>query len=138
NVDPAVVDEALTQVLERLQFPWKRYEDRVYIGPRPLSADSTTLARSEPRSVSQLGPADGPGEVVPTTPTAPAAPSVASSHFGTHAMGIIQDLEVLVLQGFPAMRHVTLRWSQEDETIRGEVEADLRRVLAEVWTTDNP
>jgi hypothetical protein len=44
----------------------------------------------------------------------------------------------LVLDPFPAMRHVTLRWRGSDDPVRREVEAELIKALAEVRTRQNP
>jgi hypothetical protein len=44
----------------------------------------------------------------------------------------------LVVDPFPAMRHVTLRWQGRNDTVRREVEAELSKALAEVRTRNNP
>lgn len=85
NVETDVLDEAVTQVLERLQLPWKRYENRVYIGPSSTSP----------------------------------------------------EMMVLTLERFPALCHVTLHWSAGHESTRDEVEGELKRFLADVWTMHN-
>src|SRR5207249_130237 len=62
----------------------------------------------------------------------------------THAPGTNGDRptldhhsEIIELDSFPAMRHVTMNWPADD-SLRPEVEAGLAKVLAQVATDYNP
>src|SRR5262249_20029824 len=124
NVDLALFDETLGQVLDRRGLEWTRMANRIFIGFRigghralPAKGDSPPL-RYEPHILEGIVPQEAvkPAPVVPR---------------------LDQDA-ILDVEPFQATRHVTLNWRSTSGPIREEVEAELAKALAEVPTPDNP
>jgi hypothetical protein len=99
NVEPAVFEDVLQQVLRGLGLTWTRMGNHLFV----RTADDPVAVKTR-----YLGPAL-PG-----------------------------DSAMLQIDPFPAMRHVSLRWEGEDRGLRRQVETELARALAEVYTTVNP
>jgi hypothetical protein len=133
NIEPAVFFEVLTQLLDRLGMEWRHDgPHRLLIRCRePVLAIDLT-ARSLVRAPDALlatgvpaGTEDGQGYVQQSAVTIePVSPSPSS-------------WAELVLEPFPALCHVTLRWLGSDERIRTEVEAQLCNALAQIRTRKN-
>ncbi len=117
NIDAASLADCLAQALDRLQYPWERVGSQFHIHrqpslsrhPRPKMKPAAVLA-----GVSRSDDASTFGSSAPTPETSPAgdAPSVVE------------------LYSFAAMRHVTLRWRSERDSLRRAVEKELSESLA--------
>ncbi len=119
NVHPAALEEVLAGVLDAAGLSWSRAGNRYFIARankgRPL-ADKAPEAAPEP---------------------APPPPVERRGAYPTS----VEDVErsaYLEVEPAPALCHVTLRWDTEDEELRKQVEGELKRVLTEVRTSDNP
>ncbi|HXG09353.1 MAG TPA: hypothetical protein VNK04_06150 [Gemmataceae bacterium] len=119
NIEPAVFDEALAQALDRLGLAWSRAGQQVYLGLAP-NPSGTDLSQAK-------GGTGWPGDTAPLR-----APPLGSA---LEATGCAARIE---LDPSPAMRHVTLSFHQVDTSLRQEIEGELARVLARVYTHSNP
>jgi hypothetical protein len=108
NVDPAVVETVLGEVLERWQLPFVQTGNVLTFEPETSAV-----------------PAAAPGARVPArpegTPALTAAPPV----------NLVERTTTLEVDVSPGMCHVTFTWSPADSLLRREIEGQLGRVLAE-------
>ena len=109
NVEPAVFEEVLGQLLNGLGYSWRRSGNQLLIGP----GGSARLAAPDP-----LGQTI---QAVPDKPSA-AAPRAAT---------------VLQVDDSPSLYNVVLTWHQTDPPTRHELERGLGKVLAGVPTLTN-
>jgi hypothetical protein len=143
NVDPEALDQSLAEALDRLQLPWKRSRNRVFIdypaftegqeiqeiavsGPRQLGVKNRGLSSAivDPQS-SILNP--------PSSILDPQSPAPSQGLQDSHKLKTVLEIEA-----FPATHHVTLHWPDGGGQLRKDVEADLAKVLANVESTYNP
>jgi hypothetical protein len=138
NVEPAMVEEALAQTLDRLGLEGGLVGNRLHIGVRGRAgADSAAerLAPADSSSVPTLPRAGSfrSGEAVPTAFTAELPTPSPALDVGRTA--------AVELEPFLSVHHMTLRWqtpTAEDRLLRRDVEAELAKVLAEGESTPNP
>jgi hypothetical protein len=128
NVEPAVLNSVLERILDRLGPPWTRSQQRILIGHRSLF---TRELHREPVPAGPLPVSDGLA--------AQEADRFAAAVQVTASSAAPEDWrEVLEVNPWPALRHVTLHWSSEADNLRYAVDAALRRALAQVRTPENP
>lgn len=133
NVDTAVFDRALERVLNRLELTWTRDGRQIRIGCRnPItkvaSHEIVPAPHQAPWAAHVLATAVRPGgEVSRELPAAP--PRQGPDELD-------QDL-LLEVEPWAALRHVTLSWMPGCHSLRQDIEADLKGILAEVWTLDH-
>jgi hypothetical protein len=147
NVSAEAFNQSLAESLDRLQFPWRRSRNRVYIGRpnftdgQPLQGNrgseiehqATEIAEKPENSISVASVFSGaPGRIFDPQSTAAVARYTNDSQDSQDAKSVLE------IDPFPAMHHVTLRWPTESGALRSEVEASLAKVLANVETTYNP
>jgi hypothetical protein len=114
NIEAAVFEEVLTQVLDRLGFEWVRGRPfRFFVRPR----DEATI---ETYPV----PEQGLPRFKSTAPVVDLMPGVYKAAI---------DVEV-----FAAMHHLTLHWLGETHEVRLEIEAELGKALTQVHSRENP
>jgi hypothetical protein len=138
NAEPAIVEEALAQTLDRLGLEGGLVGTRLHIGMRVRGGSESaeeSLAPSDSTSDPGLPSAGSfrSGEAVPTAFTAELPASSPVFDVGRTA--------VVELDPFLSVHHMTLRWqtpTAEDRLLRRDVEAELAKVLAEVQSTPNP
>jgi hypothetical protein len=118
NVDPAALEAALGQALQRTGLPWTRQGRGYYVG-----------FAAEPVPEPALAAGAAPTAVAPGPPPPAALPRPA----GPGARTAVFDVDP-----FRPMYHVTLHWRQGEDTLRQEVEDGLTAALATVHTEDNP
>jgi hypothetical protein len=124
NVEPAVFDDTLAQVLDRLGVESTRMGNRVFIGLRGSGGRvSAGPAEQLPPEVSE--------HIIPG-PLPREAPRALT------ALVRLDQEAVVDVEPFAATRHVTLNWRNSTGRVREEVEAELARALREVQTRDNP
>jgi len=63
------------------------------------------------------------------------SPQISPSAKG---MASAEATDILTLEPFAALAHVTLRWESDEGSVREEVEAELNRALARIYTRYNP
>lgn len=108
NVDPAVFEEVLDQVLDSHHGAWSRQANAIALDRR------AGWAKAPP----EREPSASRPFLVDPFPTGPEI--------------------VLELDPFPAMRHVTLYWREGTETLRKEIEVALTAALTQVRSGYNP
>ncbi|MBI1917544.1 MAG: hypothetical protein HYS12_22835 [Planctomycetes bacterium] len=108
NVDPAVVETVLGQVLERWQLPFVQTGNVLTFEPEASAV-----------------PAPAPGAPVPARPEG--TPALTAAPPGN----LIERTTTLAVDVAPAMCHVTLTWDPADSLLRREVEGQLGRALAD-------
>jgi hypothetical protein len=135
NVEPEVFDQVLAFVLTRLELAWTRSDQRVFVDVSSLAMarlghETFPIPRTSPVTagslVSTRPPPDGPNRP---------RPALESGRSPVH-LGSMETL--LAVDPWPAMRHVTLHWTQQADPWREMVERELAAVLAEVRTRHNP
>jgi hypothetical protein len=124
NIDLAVFDQTLAQVLDRLGVEWTRMGNRIFIGFRS-GGSRFSLSRLED---SPFG--NDPHIFAGAFPQDAAKPVPVAPRPGQEG--------VVDVEPFRATRHVTLNWRSSTGSLREEVEAHLAKALAEVPTPDNP
>jgi len=125
NVEPAVFDDALAGVLDGLGLSWARAGARYFLRyPTPARAGAVPRHAGAVPLPGGLEGGNGGSKDLPSDDV-PAA-------------GFRERSAVLAAEPFPPMRHVTLRWEAADPELRHEVEAELRKALAGVYTAHNP
>jgi hypothetical protein len=127
NVSPALLEEALAEVFERLGLRPVR-TGNLFVFGMPLGK---RLAR--PRSEGIQGPHLRPG------PAKEPPPDDGPSAERTDAppSDLAAETAVLEVSPFPRMWHATLRWDPPAGNLRRQVEAELGRTLAEVEVPDH-
>jgi hypothetical protein len=127
NVEPAAFDEALARALDRLQLPWWRGGNQVLVGSRGPEGSEPECPPDQavPAPEQDILEKEAYRRAVPPWTAKPRA-------------GWVNQEAVLELDPFPALRHVTLRWSGDAGPLRKEIEGELGRALTEVWTGENP
>ena len=136
NVDPAAFEEALARTLNQLQVKSVRAGNRVFIDfaafPDGTGQEGKISGLPQPAIISegalqkpQAEELEKPSYGSPTTLPAP------------EILGR-QSASVLLLDPFPTMRHVTLRWPQQAGPWRQEIEAELNNALLISHTGGNP
>jgi hypothetical protein len=124
NIEPALLDHTLAQVLDRLGLEWTRLGERVFIGfPRGPGRVHSARATGWPPPFDthfKVGATPLPGEK--------ARPSEARPDQET----------VFDVVPFAAARHVSLVWRTGPRALRAEIESALRRSLREVLCPPNP
>lgn len=109
NVEPAAFAECLGQVLDRLGLDWVRHENRVFIGRHAVPVEAA-----------------GGGSPLPFAGAPPHAAELPAR-------------VLLELEPFPALRHMTLHWSDDAGPLRTEVETALEQALTQApASSDNP
>jgi hypothetical protein len=124
NVELALFDETLAQVLDQLGVEWTRMANRIFIGFRTGGNRllSAKLANPSPSFEPHVLAGAFTRETVKPAPLVPR-----------------QDQEAVVdVEPFQATRHITLNWRSSTGLIREEVEAELSKALAELPTRENP
>jgi hypothetical protein len=121
NVDTATFTEVLEGVLDSLGLNWSRTADRYYIQEtrkgRPASTASTNAIQAAP----------SPSVVAGEPPRRP-APAVE-----------ITGSAYLALDLSPNWHYVTMAWDTNgNDSLREQVESELKRALTEVTTNENP
>jgi hypothetical protein len=120
NVDTGRLEEVLGRVLDQLGFSWTRAGNRFYLRvSEPPASGSNRPSAEEVMAAGAVGAAASVGTAPP--------PSAAA-----------EQTAVIDLEPFPAMHHVTVRWSLVGQAVRREVEGELTRSLAGVLTYNNP
>ncbi len=111
NVHPEVLEEVLAGALDTAGLSWSRAGNRYFIA-RPNkgrpTAEEAAVSAAPPRGAYPVSAED------------------------------IERSAYLEVEPAPLLCHATLRWETEDADLRRLVEADLRTLLAEVRTSDNP
>ncbi len=128
NVEPAVLDQALAGVLDKLGLAWTRARGRIFIGFRLPAAEGALARRAAVTVPPEVSVAQLDDEAGAHGPSAVNGVAEAGLH----------DRAVLELDAFPAMRHVSLRWPGDPGPVRAAVEGELGRALEEVQTPHNP
>jgi hypothetical protein len=133
NVEPAVFVDVLTQLLDRLGMEWRRH------GPNRLLVRCREPALPAGNTV--------PNPVLPSyaLPTAahPAQTEDGAAYLQPSpitAEPVSRPLYAwaeVVLEPFPVLRHMTLRWSGPHGAVRPEIEAELVQALAQIRTHKN-
>jgi hypothetical protein len=118
NVEPGTVESALLRVCASLGLSPTRSGNLFLFGMAPTSSSPAKTEGAVPTGNSL--PSAGR-----TVAGALAAGSVAS------AVGLVNQMGVLEVDTFAALRHVTLRWDPADSPLRQSVEIELNRALAE-------
>ena len=119
NVEAASLAACLAQALDRLQYSWERVGSEYHIVPQP-SLSLRPSATVMPATV-LAGPAGSDDKS--ESPFSNSAPTLATS--------TIEDRPAVVeLSSFAAMRHVSLRWRCERDSLRRAVEKELSESLA--------
>jgi hypothetical protein len=113
NIEPAVLDEALELVLDRLGLSWSRSGHQVYVG-----------FAASPANPGRKVEAEVPDEIKP-------APFASAGEMAGSAAR-------LELDPSPRLYHVTLRFSDVDPPLRQGIERGLGQVLSQVRTRSNP
>jgi hypothetical protein len=120
NVEPAVLIEVLTETLDRVGLEWQRH--------RP----SRLLLRFREPQLEEGGIAQN-SALMPYFSRTAETPVLAE-----RASRSVYAWAELALVPFPLMRHVTLHWLAHNEPLRLEVETELGKALARVYTRENP
>jgi hypothetical protein len=116
NVDPAVIETALGETVERWQLPFVQTGNLLTFEPGAgASATAVTAVAHVPG-----GSGDGLGKAV-------AAPA-----------SLVDRRTTLEVDVHSALCHVTLLWDPPDSRLRREVEVHLRRTLAQAPAPANP
>ena len=112
NVDPKTFDEVSSQVLDSLGYSWERSGNILRIRV-PDSASNKSDYREQ---------------------------AIQASPVALHSVParLRQQMIVLQVEASSAMSHVLLRWDSPDRSPRQEIERELARALAVVYTRDNP
>jgi hypothetical protein len=119
NVEPGTVERALAQVCARLGLSPTRSGNLFLFGMAPTGPPSLKGASGATPAGNHLSSA---GRVV--------AAALAGS---PAAQGnLLNEMGILEVDTFAAMRHVTLRWDPPDSALRQSVETELGRALADV------
>ncbi len=132
NVEPAAFGAALGQALDRLGLAWTRAGREIRVGSRHsvkgTSHETLPAPHHVPWAARVLAHSTQPDEAGrPRPPLQPDTDSAA------------RDGDVLLaVESWAAMRHVTLSWAPGRESLRREIEAELKDVLAHVWTPEHP
>jgi hypothetical protein len=111
NAQPADADNVLAGALERLHLPWRKR-----LGSFEIGSPDDKRAQA-PVGVEHLGEANA----LESRPVAP----------------LVEVMSVQI-ESFPAMRNVTLRWSEEEPELRRSIEAEIEKALPQVAVPDNP
>jgi len=136
NVDPAVVPEVLSQVLDQLRLEWTRAGNQVFVASERVGLEVGNGAPVEAiqaplRSHLTAEPSAERGSVA-------LPPHSSGSENALLADGARAQRLLLEVDPFPAMRHVSLCWAADAGPERLEIEAELRKTLALVSTGHNP
>lgn len=119
NIEPRVLDGALTQVFERLGLAWSRQGNTIFLRrPATVAAEEKIV---EERIQANPVPNQSVVEGV-------AAKAVA------HPAGEM----TLHVDTFPALYNATLRWSGPAQDLREDIVADLYNVFETAHTRGNP
>ncbi len=118
NVEPAVVEAVLGQVLQRWQLPFVQAGNVLAFAPDD-GPDRRPRRRPDPLA------AYAPGAELSAAPDGNAAPAGVAPPLVDCAVTLEVDVA-------PALCHVTLTWDPPDTLLRREVEGQLGRALAEV------
>jgi hypothetical protein len=130
NILPEALDEALARVLAQLRLQATWVGNRLF-----LSATSERLTADSSNATIQPAPRYPDGLLKP----APAGSVVEhAGELGASTTGSSPSQPALVIDPFPAMRNISLRWQPGNETLRSDVEAELAKELAKCSSEDNP
>jgi hypothetical protein len=125
NLEPAVLEDGISQVLDRLGLEWTRAgSDQILIRPREL-------VETEPLEAAGFKGHSG-NRAAYRHGQRPSSPATAQG--SAHAHSPI----TLTLAPFVALRHVTLRWSGPWRAVRSEVETELCQFFRSVYSNENP
>jgi hypothetical protein len=124
NIHPEVFDEVFAAVLAAAGLSWSRAGNRYFIGrgDKARETDENDPAPAAPSPVlvqKQLPAVERRGRY----------PATAED---------IERSTYLEVDPSVTLCHVTLRWDIDEDDLRPEIEAELRRALAEVRTRHNP
>jgi hypothetical protein len=132
NIEPHQLDDALAQVLSRLDLPATRVANRYYINPGIRGAAGKSPHAEAIQAPGALHPA---GELRITTEDAPALPDPMDA---ARPRPPREGILVLDVDVFATLRHATLRWQGNAEMTRKEIEAELAKELGQVQGPDSP
>jgi hypothetical protein len=129
NVEPDVLTEVLTETFDRVGVEWQRH------GPRHLllrfrdAPLEEGIAHNSRLVAYPLPTAQTPALAADTrTYGAPIAITARSAYPWTE----------LILEPFPLLHHVVLRWTTQEGALRLEVESELAKALGKVWSGQSP
>jgi len=134
NIEPSDFDSLLRRALQRLGLPWAcGRAGRIVFG------DGQEIS---PRNSAVGTPAVLAGQPLPDAPGAAGLPQQPSlqSQLGERAPDVWPKLRpaALVVEPFPALRHITLHWRGDYDGIRPAVEEELGVALQQAPAADNP
>ena len=121
NVEAASLAACLAQALDRLQYSWERVGSQFHIDPQPSLSRHASVKVMPAAVLAGIAESDAEGE----PPIIRSDPTLATSPNGDRPA-------VVELYSFAAMRHVTLRWRCERDSLRRAVEKELSESLAQV------
>ncbi len=113
NMSSVAFDDALGDVLNGLGLCWTRAGNRVFVS-YPNNGDREASAAA-------IGETDADADAAVAIAT---TPQVAST--------------TIAVEPFPAFRHITLKWQNNDDGLRQEIEGELAKVLPRIASRGNP
>jgi hypothetical protein len=129
NIDPHTLDSALARAAKRLGLEAQRRGNRLEIGVASVDGGQRVVDSEQKVVDGEQWTVDG-GE--PSSPSTVHHPPSNISPFTVHS-----PLSTIDVEAFPLLSNVTLHWHSAVLESRADLERELRKALAEVFTLDN-
>ena len=129
NILPGRLEETLADVLDRLGLSWTRAGNRFFISPANNLHNGRPGGTGVPSTAVAGRLVGGRAEIPETRPATEPLLAAPTSY---------DQSGILLLDAFPAFRHVTLHWEEGNGPLRQEIEAELAKALAQVYAGNNP